>query len=134
MFASIICAFVGSSRKKNVCKSCARKPDVQTLCKPNLPRNLCKPCAKFWPALARGWPVARPGHCREGKVASGDSKRREARQGFFFPFAGFNCFNFFTAASKSFSAGLGSASSSTRNFENSSSAFFIACSWEIVPA
>jgi hypothetical protein len=47
MFASIICAFLGSGGKKNVCKSCARKAAVQTLCKLNSPRNLCKPCAKI---------------------------------------------------------------------------------------
>jgi hypothetical protein len=54
------------------------------------------------------------------------------RQGFFLP--GFNCFNFFTAASKSFSTGDGFASSSTRNFENSNSAFATAASCDIFPA
>ena len=47
MIASIICAFVGSRGKKTVCKSRASKAAVQTLCKPNSPRNLCKPCAKI---------------------------------------------------------------------------------------
>ena len=56
------------------------------------------------------------------------------RQGFFFPFAGFNCFNFFTVASKSFSTGDGFASSKARNFENSNSAFFTAASCDIFPA
>ena len=54
MFASIICEFLGSGGKKNVCKSCARKATVQTLCKSNSPRNLCKPCANFTDSPAHG--------------------------------------------------------------------------------
>ena len=75
MFASIICAFVGSGGKKNVCKSCARKAVVQTLCKPNSPRNLCKPCAKI---LARAglWHVrAIVVRAWEGRGSVRDSKR-----------------------------------------------------------
>lgn len=75
MFASIICALLGSRGKKNVCKSCARKPAVQTLCKPNSPRNLCKLVQKFWPAVARGWPVARPALAARVKAASGTQNR-----------------------------------------------------------
>ena len=38
MFATIMCVFLGSGGKKNVCKSCARKAAVQTLCKPTIVR------------------------------------------------------------------------------------------------
>src|SRR5271157_4903546 len=67
MFASIKCAFAEILGKENVCKPCARKVAVQTLCKQNSPRNLCKLVQIFWPAVARGWPVARPDHRREGQ-------------------------------------------------------------------
>ena len=42
MIASINRAFPGSRGKKTVCKTRARKVAVQTLCKQNSPRNLCK--------------------------------------------------------------------------------------------
>ena len=53
MFSSTICAFVGSGGKKSVCKSCARKTDVQTLCKSKSHRNLCKLCARISSPLGR---------------------------------------------------------------------------------
>ncbi len=56
---------MGSGGKKSACKMCARKSAVQTLCKPNSPRNLCKLVQRFWPAVARGWPLARPDRRRE---------------------------------------------------------------------
>ena len=42
MNKSTLCVILGSGGKKTVCKPCARKVDVQTLCKHNSPRNLCK--------------------------------------------------------------------------------------------
>ena len=65
MFASIICVFMGSDGKKNVCKTCARKAAVQIMCKPKSPRNLCKLCAKnlarLGACLARGLSRPSPG-------------------------------------------------------------------------
>ena len=118
-------------RVQIVCKKTGCANFVQTELAPESVQTLCKDFGLPW-RVAGLWRV--PFTAGGSWAASGDSKRREARQGFFFPFAGFNCFNFFTVASKSFSTGDGFASSKARNFENSSSAFVTACSWEIVPA
>lgn len=47
MFASTICAFVGSRGKKTVCNSCARKPAVQVLCKPHVAPVSVQTCARI---------------------------------------------------------------------------------------
>src|ERR1035438_7694422 len=54
MIASIICALLGSSGKETLCKSCARKTAVQTVCKQISTRNLCKLVQQFGPP----WRVA----------------------------------------------------------------------------
>ena len=117
---------MGNKRQEYLCKKCA-KQEVR----PESVQTLCKDFGLPW-RVADLWRVP----ITAGRVmeASGDSKQREARQGFFFPFTGFSCFNFFTVASKSFSTGDGFASSKARNFENSNSAFVTAASCEIFPA
>jgi hypothetical protein len=75
MVASIICEFVGSGGKEIMCKSCARKWSVQTLCKqnvrPGFVQNLCSDFCPFGqasdyterikrshkPSAAHGWPL-----------------------------------------------------------------------------
>jgi hypothetical protein len=118
-------------RVQIVCKKGDCANFVQIKLAPESVQTLCKDFGLPW-RVAGLWRV--PITAGRVMAASGVSKRRKARQGFFFPFAGFNCFSFFTVASKSFSTGDGFASSKARNFENSSSAFFTACSWEIAPA
>src|SRR5665213_2593216 len=68
------------------------------------------------------------------KARRQSSDKWKHHHGFFFPFAGFNCCNFFTAASKSFSTAFAFASSSARNFENYSCAFAAAAPCEIFAA
>jgi len=47
MFASTICAFVGSRGKKTVCNSCARKQAVQSLCKSKFAPDSVQTCARI---------------------------------------------------------------------------------------
>jgi len=118
-------------RVQNVCEKGDCANFVQIKLDPESVQTLCKDFGLPW-RVAGLWrvPITAGGSWQH----PGTQNDGKARQGFFFPFAGFNCFNFFTVASNSFSTGVGFASSSARNFENSSSAFFTACSWEIAPA
>ncbi len=53
-------------QEKRLCKLCANQT------RPGICANLVQ---RFWPAVARGWPVARPGHHGRVMAASGYSKR-----------------------------------------------------------
>jgi len=70
MDASIYCAFVGSRGKKNVCKTCAKKQPVQTLCKqnvwPGFVQTLCKGLARRGAWLASG--ASRPSPVGQNSV------------------------------------------------------------------
>jgi hypothetical protein len=77
-FKHYLCIF-GKRREENRVQIVCKKTGCANFVQTELAPESVQTCANFWPAVARGWPVARSGHRRKNIAASGDSNAPAAK-------------------------------------------------------